>query len=52
MFKNWVLVTHAYNPTYWRGRDQEDQFEVKLSQIIHETLFQKYTTQLRKGLAE
>jgi hypothetical protein len=36
-----VLVAHACNPSYSRGRDQEDRSSKSAVQIVHETLSQK-----------
>jgi hypothetical protein len=44
-----VLVARTCNPCYSGGRDQEDQLEAILRQIVHETLSQKYVSQKRSG---
>jgi hypothetical protein len=33
----WVLVAHAYNPSYLEGKDQEDCGLRPAGQIVHET---------------
>jgi hypothetical protein len=39
-------VTHAYNPSYSRGRDQED---CGSKQIVHKSLSQKYLSQKKRA---
>jgi hypothetical protein len=41
-------VTHAYNPNYSGGRDQEDLGLSQPRQIVQETLSQKTTTTTTK----
>jgi hypothetical protein len=43
-----VLVAHACNPSYSRGRDQED-LGLKSVQIVRETLSRKNPSQKRAG---
>jgi hypothetical protein len=44
----WVLVAHAFNPSYSGGRDQEDPSS-KPAQDVWETKSGKYLTQIRAG---
>jgi hypothetical protein len=46
----WVLVAHAYNPSYLGGKDKEDHDSKLAWANSLENLSQKYLTQ--KGLAE
>jgi hypothetical protein len=48
-FLSWVLVAHACNPSYSGRRDQENQFEASLKQIVHKILSQ---TQYKTGMTE
>jgi hypothetical protein len=46
-------VTHACNPGYSEGRDQEDGGSKPAWEIVHETLSRKYLTQKRAdGMAQ
>jgi hypothetical protein len=42
-------VTHAYNPSYKGGRDQEDLVQRQSRQIVCETLSQKNSSQKSAG---
>jgi hypothetical protein len=46
-----ILVSHAYNPRYIEGRDQEDQSSkpAMAKQIVYKTLPQKYPAQKKIG---
>jgi transposase len=44
-----VLVAHACNPSYSGGRDQKDQVQDQLRQIVHETQSRKNPSQKRAG---
>jgi hypothetical protein len=46
----WALVAHACNPSFSRGRDQEDAVQSQPRQIVRKTLSRKNLSQ--KGLAE
>jgi hypothetical protein len=46
----WAPVAHTCNPSYSRGRDQEDCGLKPAQAIVHETLSQKNPSQ--KGLVE
>jgi hypothetical protein len=47
LLKGWAPVARACNPSFLRGRDQED-CSLK-GQIVHETLSQKHPTQRTAG---
>jgi hypothetical protein len=42
-------VAHTCNPSYSRGRDQEDHNSKLTEQRVHKTLSQKKTSQKRAG---